>query len=223
MKRFLGILLVIIFFVACGKSRPKDIFPEQKMIDILFDLHLADGYINSYPTDSLEKKKMNPYLSIYQKYGTDSAEVRKNLDYYVAHPQDMENVYAQISKRLKNEEETIQNLAVSKQREIFKQDSIAKKRVADSIHLVQRDSTMHFIGARDLFTKKDTTSAAAVKDAVMQTILNQQKRWEMTFYYFAPSNFHALTPLTEGTDQPKSVLKKEGEVSTEPIKERIPN
>lgn len=126
MKRFLGILLVIIFFVACGKSRPKDIFPEPKMIDILFDLHLADGYINSYPMDSIEQKKINPYLSVYQKYGTDSAEVRRNLDYYAAHPQDMENVYAQISKRLKSEEEIIQNQALSKQRAIFKQDSLAK-------------------------------------------------------------------------------------------------
>lgn len=226
MKRFLGIILVIIFFVACGESRPKDIFPEQKMIDILFDLHLADGYISSYPIDSIASQKVNYYLTVYQKYGTDSAGLRRNLNYYASHPQEMEDVYAQISKRLQNEDERLRNVDMAKHREIFKQDSTVRKRATDSLHLLQRDSAIHFIGVRDLFTPADSVSANAVGSAVMQSILNEQKKWEMTFYYFGPSNLQMPTPLLllkEEPAQPTSLLKNEEGAIREPMRAPIPN
>jgi hypothetical protein len=215
MKRFLGKLLVIIFFSACGENRPKGIFPEKKMTDVLFDIHLAQGYISTSPMDTLNNKKVNYYLSIYQKYNTDSVGVRKNLEYYAAHPQDLQDIYAEVSKRLQSTESDLSKRIAEKQAEIFKLDSVKRQRNTDSLKLVKRDSLIHFYGRRDLFlhlpdslkkslkdsvTNNDSLSNSIIKDAVRNSILNEQKKWEMTFYYFNENRPAPVIPPSSSTD-----------------------
>lgn len=189
MKRFLGIFLVIIFFVACGENRPQGIFKEKEMTDILFDIHIADSYISNLSADTSNQEKVNYYLSIYQKYGTDSAQIRKNLEYYSEHPQELEDIYAEISKRLRTTEESLGRIAAEKQAVAFKSDSVKRQRTLDSLNLFKRDSILHFNGKRDLFlhpidSLKDSLHNPVLTDTVANLIRDEQKIWELTFYYF---------------------------------------
>jgi hypothetical protein len=240
MKRFLGTILVIIFFAACGKSRPKGIFSEKKMTDILFDIHLAEGYISSLPVDSLKEKKTNYYLSIYQKYNTDSTQVKENLEYYAEHPQDLQDIYAEISKRLQSTEEGLNKRVEEKRISAFKLDSIRMQRTTDSLNLFKRDSLLHFNGGRDLFIHSkdslkssvkdslanikvlkdslvkakintDSLSVLRIKDALRKSILNEQKKWELTFYYFnelKPASIIKPSSSTEPQNSPSSDSEK---------------
>lgn len=217
MKRFLGIFLVIIFFVACGENRPQGIFKEKEMTDILFDIHVADSYISNLPPDSSNKEKVNYYLSIYQKYNTDSAQIRKNLEYYSEHPQELEDIYAEISKRLRTTEESLGTIAAEKQAAAFESDSVKRQRTLDSLNLFKRDSILHFNGKRDLFlhpidSLKDSMLNPVSADTVAKLIRNEQKIWEMTFYYFNKDTAESAIKsqrLGEQRNTPSQSLKTE--------------
>lgn len=184
MKRFFWILLVSIFLIACGDKVPAGIFSEQKMENLLYDIHLADGYLSSYPVDSLEKQKVNFYKSVYNKYETDSAEFRRNMEYYAAHPQQLENIYANISKRYQRAEQSSRLLDMEKGRAQYRQDSIARQREKDRKLLFTRDSLLLFRADRDLFLKPDTAGAKET-GALQKSIARMQKKWELQFYYFS--------------------------------------
>lgn len=217
MKRFLGIFLVIIFFVACGEKRPQGIFKEKKMIDILFDIHIADNYINNMPADSLNKKVVNYYSSIYQKYDTDSAQVRKNLEYYSEHPQELQDIYAEISKRLRTTEESLNKAEAEKRLMAFKSDSIKRQRNVDSLNLFKRDSILHFNGKHNLFLHhidflKDSLNKTILTDTVSNLVRDEQKIWEMTFYYFnedTATSAVKLRTLEGQKNKPDKLLKTE--------------
>jgi hypothetical protein len=222
MKRFLGIILAIIFFAACSKSLPEGIFSEKKMTDILFDIHLADGYMYIFNSDTLNKQKPNAYLSLYEKYNTDSAQIRENLQYYSEHPQVFQDIYAEVSKRLQNTEQNLLTLEREKQRATFKLDSINAQRKLDSLNLRKRDSILLFNGKRDLFlvhtdSLADSLAKSHKVDSLFQPIINEQRRWEMTFYFFNKSNFNTLIKPSSSenpTDLPSKSIKQ--------IKERNP-
>lgn len=214
MKRFLRIIIAIIFLASCGKSKPEGIFDEKKMTDLLFDLHLADGISTTYYSESSDKEAINYYSSVYEKYNTDSAGVNENLAYYSALPQTLQDIYAEVSKRLQRTEDELRKIEMEKQRIVFVADSIASKKSTDSLKLIKRDSLIHFNGKYDLFlsdtlksdTLKKRTSkidslklSGELRPSLRKSVMNEQKRWEMTFYYFEKSN---LLPLIKsGTDK----------------------
>lgn len=216
MKRFLGALLAIIFFTACGDSKPDNVFSEKKLTNVLFDLHLADAYISSQPMDTLNTRGVNYYLSIYEKYDTDSAQVKENLEYYASHPQELQDVYAEISKRFQKIDAEYKNEEVEKYRIISQRDSIERRRKNDSVQLWQRDTLIHFNARRDLFLDS-ARKAISRKDSLsktdenvdgresMKALLNEQRRWEMILYYFQDSSF---LPDTSAVRKPKEPISQ---------------
>ena len=223
MKRFLAVFIVIIFFTACGDSKPKSIFSEKKMTNILFDLHLADAYISSQNVDTLNAKGINYHSSIYEKYNTDSAQVKKNLDYYASHPQDLQDVYAEVSKRFQNSDEQYKALEAEKYRVIYQTDSTERRRKSDSLQLWERDSLIHFNAKRDLFLDS-TMKAVLTKDTLsksleiidrresMKALLNEQRRWERTLYYSGESSFSPDTSLIRKPKEKLPLKEKKKEV-----------
>src|SRR5690606_28685299 len=119
--------------------------------DVLFDVHLADSYGGALYGDTSKSQNADAYFSIYRKYNTDSAQLRENLQYYSEHPQELQDIYAEISKRLQIEEQHLQKLEAERQREVFVLDSIRGQRITDSLNLIKRDSILNYNIKRDLF------------------------------------------------------------------------
>lgn len=207
MQRVLAIILITIFFVACSKSVPKGIIEASKMTNILLDLHLAEGYMLSQSAASTDK--LNYIPGIYQKYETDSASVRNSLEYYASHPQELQDMYAEISKRLHAMETAINDQERQKGIEMYKADSIERRVVLDSIYFLKRDSILRFNGPDNLIILKADSVNAPSKD---WSLAEEQNRLELMFGYPIKQE-----PIKEVKPQPSENPKETATVSKEPL------
>lgn len=159
MQRFLGILLSFILFAGCQSDRPKSIIDEKTMTDLLLDIHLVDGYLYTWSSDSSLIKSADFIEGIYQRYGTDSVTVRESLEYYARHPQDLNRIYTEVDSRLKEMELSVREVSDKKYREIYVADSIRNARVADSLQKIQTDS-IHYARLKNLLYWNEADSLA---------------------------------------------------------------
>ncbi len=103
MTRFFVALCCALILFACKPGVPDDVIKPEEMEEILYDIHLVDGYINYIPTPDSAKKVASPYYKgIFKKYGIDSAKHARSLAYYYTKPDVFLKMYENIGKRLEN-------------------------------------------------------------------------------------------------------------------------
>ena len=97
MKRYLIVLLLLAAAASCKKNT--DHLPVKEMSHILMDIHLAESY-STTRTDSNYKggaKNMDSlasyYKDIFAHYNITAEEFNKSLDWYKAHPDQMDSIY----------------------------------------------------------------------------------------------------------------------------------
>jgi hypothetical protein len=100
MKRFLTVIFIYAFFSSCNTGPTEDIIPKEKMIPLLTDLHLADGYAANELASQSTNGADEIYKAIYNKYSTDSLGLRKSLEYYSKTPEDLETIYKEVEKNM---------------------------------------------------------------------------------------------------------------------------
>lgn len=88
--------ILILLFSACGKpKKPEGILSEKQMVQAMTELYLAEEKVNrmSVPYDSA--KKMFPRFSdkAFEKAGISDSVFRQSLDYYMADPERLEEIY----------------------------------------------------------------------------------------------------------------------------------
>ena len=159
MQRFLGILLSFVLLAGCQSDRPKSIIDEKTMTDLLLDIHLVDGYLYTWSSDSSLMKSADFIEGIYQHYGTDSIRVRESLEYYSRHPQELNKIYTDVDSRLKEMELSVREISDKKYREIFVADSIRSAFVADSLRKIRTDS-LDWARMRNLLFWNDADSTS---------------------------------------------------------------
>ena len=136
MKRLIWGFIVAALWLGCKSKSPNDIIDKEKMQDILFDIHVVDGYISTiYVQDSARKTGSAYYKGIYKKFDIDSAEYSRSLSYYYQKPDQLLEMYKVISKRLEDQKAKMLKADSLIQKRKFKADSlkIAKKFNADSL------------------------------------------------------------------------------------------
>src|SRR5690606_13405973 len=128
MQRLILIILSSFFLIlSSNRSKPKGILSERRMADLMTDVHLADGYLTTLLVASSRKVIDGLYDGIFQKYGIDSAAFRKNINYYLGNPIVTKDLYAEVTKKLRDHERGYQVA-----------DSLRNAAVTDSIRTVQR-------------------------------------------------------------------------------------
>lgn len=140
MRRLIYGLLGLIFFAGCNSGTPKGVIAEKNMVAVLKDMHLADGYVGSVPSDSVKILTNSLYGGIYKKYHTDSAGLRASIAYYAAQPQLFDAMYTQVQDQLQQLVDSAAQKEEVKQREIQRKDSVRYALKRDSLRKVQRDS-----------------------------------------------------------------------------------
>jgi len=76
----------------------KDIIPVNKMSQILIDIHLAEAAITIKQLqnqDAIYYSKLY-YTSILKKHGTNTADIRGSLAYYLEHPATFQIIYSEV-------------------------------------------------------------------------------------------------------------------------------
>ena len=128
MKRLIPVLLLSFFFLQCSDGIPEGVLPEEKMVDLLTEIHLVDGYANTLHSDSVLVKTPSLYKSVFKKYQADTAQLKHSLEYYAKKPDQIKEIYAKVTKKLENLQKAEQKRQDDKRKKIEKarQDSIKK-------------------------------------------------------------------------------------------------
>jgi hypothetical protein len=103
MKRLIHWFFALIFFTGCiFDGTPEGIIHKDKMISLLTDIHLVDGYLGILGQDNSKQVQVNLYQSVFNKYHTDSIEFRKSLEYYAKKPKELHDMYKEVQSNLDN-------------------------------------------------------------------------------------------------------------------------
>lgn len=136
MGRVLVLFFVLVFLSSCGDGTPQDIIAKKTMAPLLTDLHLADGYASHQYQDTATLKSSIVYKAMFEKYNTDSATIRKSLDYYTKRPDELVLIYQEVEKNLnilqKAEEARLEKIRQASFRKLQREKVIktAKAKVA---------------------------------------------------------------------------------------------
>jgi hypothetical protein len=124
------LLLVAILALSCTHRRYGDIIPPKKFINVLVDIHLADGIavenMNHANTQRLDSASL--YGSVFNKYGVTRTMFDSTMSFYSEHPDDFQKVYNKVTAKLKRMEDELnarQTEEEKKKREV--KDTILKK------------------------------------------------------------------------------------------------
>jgi hypothetical protein len=107
MIRKLFILFIIVFAAfACSKppvKKPQNLLRQEKMIDILVDVHLAESSFNNRRhRDTLVERSSSAdfYYSVLQKHEVQDSVFEKSLVFYASQPRQFERMYRQVMNQL---------------------------------------------------------------------------------------------------------------------------
>ena len=176
MRRLLVLFFLFIFSVGCKTgSTPEGIIPEDKMVNVLTDMHLADGYTSSIIDTTLV---ITTYKSLYKTYDIDSASFKKSLEFYAKDPIRLKAMYAQVAEKLgklEKFEQKKEQIKIKKQqqRDKFVQDSIAKREKFKKDSL-KRDSIKK-VQLKKATLKKDSIKRDSVKKSRLEKKLRLKK------------------------------------------------
>jgi len=104
-------LLILLLFFACSPSSekdkiPEDILPQEKMVSILTDMHIAETMARNtiHLGDTNVQKVINYYAVIYKKNNITEETFKKSFDYYIQHPLLLDSVYSDIITKISDQQ-----------------------------------------------------------------------------------------------------------------------
>lgn len=97
--------LFVLFLISCQSDPqiPKGTITEDKMAQILADIHLIEARVGRLAITSLDSSTIiteQLKLRTFKKYGVDSATYNRSYQFYSTNPVFMERIYQQVVKQL---------------------------------------------------------------------------------------------------------------------------
>jgi hypothetical protein len=105
------ILIFLLLLFSCSKppvEKPQKLIDEQKMIEMLVDVHLAEAAFNHLRhRDSLVERSSSAdfYYSILDKYHIPDSVFEKSFVFYASQPRKFEKMYRQVMNKLSEMEQ----------------------------------------------------------------------------------------------------------------------
>jgi hypothetical protein len=96
-KNKIFLLLLLFAAFACNEQKiPEDILSEDKMVEVLVDIHLAEGLVSSFPIHYDSSRVLYPYFEneVFLKHDIPDTVFRKSLEYYMRDIKIMDRIYA---------------------------------------------------------------------------------------------------------------------------------
>lgn len=106
-KKQLLAILTPLAFCACSQV-PDGVLNRSKMESVLYDVHIAEGIMEEYPTQyrSLESKQ-KLMAGVFHDNGITKAEFDSSMVYYGAHLDQYMKIYQKVSERLNKQKEQV--------------------------------------------------------------------------------------------------------------------
>ena len=103
MKYFPGSFLLLILLFSCARKENKNVLPENKMREVMWDLIRADQYVADYlMRDSTRNKKdesMKLYEEIFHLHKISRDQFKRSLAYYSSQPDLLRPIIDSLAKR----------------------------------------------------------------------------------------------------------------------------
>lgn len=97
MKNLILGFLTLLFANSCSSdSRPEGLLSEDKMVEVLVDIHMAEGMASSLPIPYDSSKKIYPVLEreVFLKHQIADSVYMESFQYYLRDSRVMERIYA---------------------------------------------------------------------------------------------------------------------------------
>jgi len=166
MRRLLVLFFLLIFFAACNRNGASDgIIPEDEMVDVLVDMHLADAYTATLIDTP---KIVEIYKTVYKHHGIDSLSFRKSLEFYTKEPKVLKEMYKEVNEKIT----ALQLVEKKKEEKRLKEQQKRDKKFADSLNRIAkrftdsvRKDSIKKATAKKLQLKKDSLKLDSIKKA----------------------------------------------------------
>ncbi|MGY6559715.1 MAG: DUF4296 domain-containing protein [Nitritalea sp.] len=95
MKRFLLALLLLGLGACSEPDLPEGILDEEKMVELLIDLHLAEGMTSTFPIAFDSARVLYPYLEneVFRKHQIPDSVFHESLLYYMTDLRKINRMY----------------------------------------------------------------------------------------------------------------------------------
>ncbi len=128
MNKYVLVLNLILFF-ACNnenKIRKGEILKEKDFIDILIDIHKADGIIEFKNLQSVRNHtdSISLYNYVLKKHNVSREKFRKTVDYYAVHNEEYINIYKTVQSYFNKQIKELQILADKDRQEELKKEKL---------------------------------------------------------------------------------------------------
>lgn len=102
--------------------KPKDLIPEEKMVELLTEISLLQG-ARTYNRSILKEKGIDPKEYLWEKYDVDSLQFTRSNQYYAQYPEQYQEIYDSVKARLERLKVIYDTLREQEER---RQDSLKK-------------------------------------------------------------------------------------------------
>ncbi len=117
MKPIQILFLSLFFLAACNKRPPEGVLDEQKMVNVLADLTIIDGYMSTMTySDTLRIGGRNYYATVYKNHNISKVVFDKSMKYYSAQPVLLDSMYSKVAKKLEIKENRYHNIQGQEQK-----------------------------------------------------------------------------------------------------------
>jgi hypothetical protein len=130
MKKYFLFLVVFSSLASCQSDsvkKPDNLIPEDKMIDIIYDLSILQAMRNSNQS-VLDSNSINPNTYIYKKYKIDSLQFAKSNQYYAAKSiKEYDQLYQSVNDRIVKNKAAVDTLLAKQKRndkKLIKSDTL---------------------------------------------------------------------------------------------------
>ncbi len=136
-RTIIAIISLLLCLVACEK-RPKGVLPEDKMVELLVDVHKSEAVMAVNHTKySSERKKRVVREAVYLRHNTSQAEFDSSLVWYGNHIEEYMKIYSRVIKQLEEENEVVKELIAAENVQIL-------TREGDTVDIWKQDRTHIF-------------------------------------------------------------------------------
>ena len=107
--RLILFLAPVTWVISCAEKRPDDVLTRQEMVQVMEEIYIAEEKVNhlALPRDSAKRISALMTAKVFEKAAVSDTLFRKSLDYYMAHPNQMELIYTALVDTLQLREQRL--------------------------------------------------------------------------------------------------------------------
>ena len=96
--------MLLLLFASCENRypKPKGMLSEDKMVDILVDVHLTEAILLNESSYGANADSLTPYFNarLFHKHQVSRETFERSLSYYTHHPEEMNSMYEKVFNRI---------------------------------------------------------------------------------------------------------------------------